>query len=66
MNRRKGKNMPDDRTKKGPQDAGKVNIHEQYEVEYWTKKFGVSADKLRDAVKKVGTTVSNVEKELKK
>lgn len=27
--------MSDDKTKKGPQDASKINIHEPYELEYW-------------------------------
>ncbi len=26
-----------------PQDAAKINVHEKYELEYWTKKFGVTA-----------------------
>jgi hypothetical protein len=39
--------MPDDTSKTRPQDASKVNIHEDYEVQYWTKKFGVTAEQLR-------------------
>ena len=31
--------MPDDKSKTRPQDASKVNVHEPYEVEYWTKKI---------------------------
>jgi hypothetical protein len=42
--------MPDDKTKTRPQDASKINVHESYELEYWTKKFGVTADQLRAAV----------------
>lgn len=33
--------MGDDVTKKQPQDASRINIHEAYEVNYWTDKFGV-------------------------
>jgi hypothetical protein len=58
--------MPDDPTKKKPQDSSRVNVHENYEVEYWTKKFGVSPQQLKDAVKKVGPMVKDVQKELKK
>ena len=36
--------MPDDKSKTRPQDASRVNINEQYEVEYWSKKFGVTSD----------------------
>ena len=30
--------MPDDKTKR-PQDASEVNVHEPYEVKYWTDKW---------------------------
>jgi hypothetical protein len=26
---------------KGPQDRSKINMHEPYEVKYWTKELGV-------------------------
>ena len=58
--------MADDKTKKGPADASKVNVHEDYEVHYWTKKFGCTPQQLKDAVEKVGTGAAAVEKELKK
>jgi hypothetical protein len=32
---------------------------------YWSEKFGVSQEQLKAAVKKVGNSVSAVEKELK-
>jgi hypothetical protein len=46
--------MSDDKTKTAPQDASKINVHEDYEVKYWTKKFGVTPEKLREAVAKAG------------
>ena len=54
--------MADDKTKRGPQDAARVNVHESYEVEYWTKHFGVTADELRKCVEKVGVMVTDVKK----
>jgi len=56
--------MPDDKTKTRPQDASRINIHEPYELEYWTKRFSVTADRLRAAVAKAGTSVKAVEDEL--
>ena len=53
--------MSDDPKKKGPADAARVNVHEDYEVEHWTKKFGCSAAKLKDAVKAVGVMAKDVE-----
>ena len=58
--------MSDDKTKTAPQDAQRVNVHEDYEVAYWTKKFGVTAEKLKAAVKKVGVMAKDVETELKR
>ena len=58
--------MADDKSKKGPADAKRVNVHESYEVEYWTKKFGCTKAELEAAVKKVGVMADDVEKELKK
>jgi Protein of unknown function (DUF3606) len=58
--------MPDDKNRQGGADRTRVNVHESYEVEYWTKKFGCSAEKLKAAVKKVGVMAKDVEAELKK
>ena len=54
--------MPDDPSKRGPADASRINIHESYEVEYWTKRFGVTAEQLKKCVGKVGVMVSDVKK----
>ena len=56
--------MPDDKSKTRPQDASRINVHEKYEVEYWSKKFGVSPEQPKAAVAKVGVSATAVEKEL--
>jgi hypothetical protein len=58
--------MADDKTKTRPQDSSRINVHEKYEIEYWTKRFGVSPEALRAAVEKVGPSVSKVEAELQR
>lgn len=58
--------MADDKSDRGPADRTRVNVNEDYEVQYWSKKFGVSPDQLRAAVKKVGVMAADVEKELAK
>jgi hypothetical protein len=57
--------MPGEKTNINPQDERKVNIHEENELDYWTKQFGVTADQLRAAVDKVGVSVAAVERELR-
>jgi hypothetical protein len=57
--------MADDKKERRPQDALRVNLSEDYEVQYWTKKFGVTRTQLEAAVKKVGVMAADVEKELR-
>jgi hypothetical protein len=56
----------DDKNKRGPQDASKVNVNEDYELRYWTNRFNISEERLREAVKEVGPSVSAIEEYLKK
>ena len=58
--------MPDDRSRRGSQDRSRINMGEDYEVEYWTKTFGISKDRLAEIVKKVGDSVQAVRRELGK
>ncbi len=56
--------MPDDPKIKGPQDRKRINIHEPYEVQYWTRVLGISRDQLRTAVEAVGTSAEKVKEYL--
>ena len=57
--------MVDDLKNRGAQDRLRVNVHEDYEVRYWTEKFQVSAEQLKAAVKKVGVSAKAVQEYLK-
>lgn len=59
-------NMSDDLTKKVPQDASKISLSEQWEINYWCKTLGISEAKLRDAVKAVGHSAAAVRAHLGK
>jgi len=56
--------MPDDRTKKGAQDRDRINMGEDYEVRYWTQKWGVTKERLQQAIDKVGASIKAVAREL--
>jgi hypothetical protein len=56
----------DDKSKRGPQDATRVNVNETYELQYWSERFNVTPDKLREAVVEVGPIAAAVEQYLKK
>jgi hypothetical protein len=54
----------DNLKKKGTADRSKINMHEEYEVKYWTKELGISRDELQRVVDKVGNSAAAVRKEL--
>ncbi len=58
--------MADDKSKTGSPDRDRINLSEDYEVNYWTHKFGISADALRQAVKQAGPVAKDVAKQLGK
>ena len=57
--------MPDDKSRTAA-DRKRINVHEDYELRYWSQKFGVSHDRLKTAVKKVGDMADDVARELGK
>jgi uncharacterized protein DUF3606 len=48
--------MADNRKKRGKSDRARISASEPYEVYYVARKFGVSADTVRKAIKKVGNS----------
>ncbi len=58
--------MADDKSNRGPQDRSRISLSEDYEVEYWTDKLGISKSQLEEVVRKVGSSASAVEEELRK
>jgi hypothetical protein len=46
---------------RGGQDRRTINLHQDFEVRDWSKKFGVTADELKEAVAAVGNQASKVE-----
>ena len=56
--------MPDDKSKTGKADDIRINIHEPYELRDWSQKFGVTPDRLKQAVQTVGPMVKDVKRHL--
>jgi len=56
--------MSDNLKDRGPQDRARINVNEEWELRYWTKALGVSADELRRLVAKVGVSAKAVREEL--
>ena len=57
--------MSDDKSKTVA-DRKRINVHEVHELRYWSKKFGVSHDQLKAAVRRVGVMADDVARELGK
>jgi hypothetical protein len=55
----------DNKTKKRPQDSLRINMNEEYEVQYWIEKFNCTKEQLKNAVDRVGVMARDVEAYLK-
>jgi hypothetical protein len=56
----------DDKSKVGKPDRDRINVGEDYELRDWSERFGVSAERLKAAVHKLGPMVDDVRRELGK
>lgn len=54
----------DNLKERAPQDASRINVNESWELRYWCNTLGVSEEKLREAVRKVGTGAQKVREHL--
>ncbi len=43
-----------------------INVSEDDELQYWAKKFGITPEKLKSAVRAVGSSVATISKYLNK
>jgi len=58
--------MADDRSERDALHRQLVNMLQDHEVNYWSKKWGVSSEQLAEAVQAVGPVASMVAKHLGK
>ena len=57
--------MPDNTTGRGELDLGRISLRQRHEIDYWTKRFGVSREHLEQAIHAVGNRVEDVEEYLR-
>jgi hypothetical protein len=57
--------MSDDKNNRGEPDRSRVNLSEDYEVEYWTKELGISKERLIEIVGRMGSSADKVRAALK-
>ena len=58
--------MPDDKSEAGGADRAQINRDEDYEVQDWSAKLGVSKERLLAIIDKVGPMADDVMRELGK
>ena len=58
--------MSDDKSKAGKQDRDRIDVHQDYELRDWAKRFGISKDELKKAVESVGNSAEAVRQHLGK
>ena len=56
--------MSDNLQNRGSQDRSRINMSEQWEVDYWTKELGVTKEELEKAVKTAGSSADAVRQHL--
>jgi hypothetical protein len=52
--------MPDDKKKTQPQDPNYVNTSQEWEMDYWSKKWGKSKEQIKACVNRVGNRTIDV------
>jgi len=58
--------MSDDRKNRGEPDRSRISLSEDYEVRYWTERFGVTKEQLAVAIHRVGNSADAVRQALGK
>jgi hypothetical protein len=57
--------MADDKTRAQGSDRDRINVNQDYELRDWAKKFNVSPEQIKEAVRAVGDRADMVEMHLK-
>jgi Protein of unknown function (DUF3606) len=59
------KAMADNPKIRGQQDRQRIDVHQEHELRYWSEKFGVTPDDLKEAIEAVGPMVEDVEQRVR-
>ena len=57
--------MPEESKDRSPRDSDRIDVNRHEDCRYWGEKLGVSTEKIKDAVKAVGSRAKDVERHLK-
>ena len=57
--------MSDDKTQRDAPDNTRIDIHDPDEVRHWSQSLGVTAEQLKEAVARVGTSSIELDHEVR-
>ncbi len=57
--------MSDKPKQLGERDGQRIDVSQESDCRYWSDKFGISGDRLREIVREVGPMVHDVQKRLR-
>jgi len=57
--------MADNPNIRGQEDRQRIDVHQEHELRYWSEKFGVTPDDLKEAIEAVGPMVEDVEQRVR-
>jgi len=52
--------MADNRIETGSADGSRINLNEEYEIDFWTHALEITESELREAVREVGVSADDV------
>jgi hypothetical protein len=52
--------MPENARQRDHRESQRIDVHDEHECRYWSSRFGVSPERLRQAVREAGPTVQAV------
>lgn len=58
--------MSDNKSERGSPDSKRIDVHDPNELRDWTRSLGISAEELKAAVAKVGTSAEKVREYLRR
>ena len=61
---RKELRLADDLKQTGKPDDARINVDQEHELDYWSKRVRVSREKLKQAVERAGPMVKDVQRNL--
>lgn len=58
--------MSDNKPRTSAESPDRINVHEDRELDHWSRQFGITREQLKEAVRRAGDRPQDIEQFLKK